>query len=160
MSISNLPKLSPKFLLPFPCHFPTAPSKTNPIPFNLPTLQLTQTKTHFGTEKMSSVDASGVGGGNGGGFDQNMLVMRHGDRMDNFLPTWITTAERPWDPPLIDAGKVRAYKVGNEIRTRLGFPIHRVFVSPFLRCIQTASEVISAICSSSDDSFDPTKVKV
>lgn len=95
------------------------------------------------------------------GFDQNVIVMRHGDRMDNFVPTWVTTAERPWDPPLVDAGKVRAFNVGKDFRTQLGFPIHRVFVSPFLRCIQTASEVISALCSSQDSlSFDPSKVKV
>ncbi|KMS99973.1 hypothetical protein BVRB_1g018150 isoform A [Beta vulgaris subsp. vulgaris] len=93
-------------------------------------------------------------------FDQNVLVMRHGDRMDNFVPTWVSTAERPWDPPLVDAGKSRAFKVGNEFRTQLGFPIHRVFVSPFLRCIQTASQVITAICSDDSLSFDPSKVKV
>lgn len=90
-----------------------------------------------------------------GEFDQNVIVMRHGDRMDNFVPSWITTAERPWDPPLVDAGKTRAFNVGNEIRTRVDFPIHRVFVSPFLRCVQTASAVVSALSSSSD-----TKIKV
>ncbi|XP_021748885.1 uncharacterized protein LOC110714641 [Chenopodium quinoa] len=172
MKNSIISQLSPRFPLPFCCQFPTAPSKTNLLPFFLtPQFTLT-TKPHFGREKMSSFHGAAVvagagdgssGGVSGGGFDQNVLVMRHGDRMDNFDPKWVTTAERPWDPPLFYAGKIRAYNVGTEFRTRIGFPIHRVFVSPFLRCIQTASEVVSALCSGGSDassSFDPSKVKV
>ncbi|KAJ8450085.1 hypothetical protein Cgig2_033279 [Carnegiea gigantea] len=102
------------------------------------------------------------------GFDQNVIVMRHGDRRDNFDPSWARTAERPWDPPLIDAGLSRAFRTGRELRRQLGFPIHRVFVSPFLRCVQTASEVVSALCATVDDDehtggsvpIDPSKIKV
>ncbi|KAB2016069.1 hypothetical protein ES319_D08G071200v1 [Gossypium barbadense] len=89
-------------------------------------------------------------------FYQNVLVMRHGDRKDNFDPTWIKTAERPWDPPLVDNGMARAFRT--------------VFVSPFIRCVQTASEVVAALCAvdveanakSSADviKFDPSKVEV
>lgn len=63
-------------------------------------------------------------------YYQNVVVMRHGDRMDNFDPTWVVTAERPWDPPLIHDGLVRAFRTGRALRAHLGFPIHRVFVSP------------------------------
>lgn len=93
---------------------------------------------------------------------QNVVVMRHGDRMDNFEPLWVSTAARPWDPPLVEAGKKRAYATGLKLRTHLGFPIHRVFVSPFLRCVQTASEVVSALCALDDNpnAIDPSKVKV
>ncbi|CAH2063384.1 unnamed protein product [Thlaspi arvense] len=76
---------------------------------------------------------------------QNIFVMRHGDRIDNFEPLWVSTAARPWDPPLIQDGKIRAFRTGQRIRSQIGFPIHRVFVSPFLRCIQTASEVVAAL---------------
>ncbi|MCH87443.1 phosphoglycerate mutase family protein, partial [Trifolium medium] len=31
---------------------------------------------------------------------QNVIVMRHGDRIDNSNPLWTSTAARPWDPPL------------------------------------------------------------
>ncbi|CAK9146208.1 unnamed protein product [Ilex paraguariensis] len=102
-------------------------------------------------------------------FFQNVVVMRHGDRIDNFEPLWAATAARPWDPPLVDAGKVRAFCTGKKIRTQLGFPIHRVFVSPFLRCLQTASEAVSALCAVDDDptqmssegvQIDPSKIKV
>lgn len=100
---------------------------------------------------------------------QNVVVMRHGDRIDSFEPLWVSTAARPWDPPLIEEGRVRAFCAGRKIRTQLGFPIHRVFVSPFLRCIQTAAEVVSALCAVDDDpntmssdgvSVDPSKLKV
>lgn len=103
-------------------------------------------------------------------FYQNVIVMRHGDRADNFEPLWVSTAARPWDPHIIEEGRVRAFCTGRRLRTNLGFPIHRVFVSPFLRCIQTAYEVVSALCSVDDDptamssnavvSLDPSKVKV
>lgn len=88
---------------------------------------------------------------------QNVVVMRHGDRIDNFEPLWSATAARPWDPPLVEAGKVRAFCTGRKLRTQLGFPIHRVFVSPFLRCLQTAAEVVSALFAV-DDVIDPNRM--
>lgn len=88
---------------------------------------------------------------------QNVVVMRHGDRIDNFEPLWSAAAARPWDPPLVEAGKVRAFCTGRKFRTQLGFPIHRVFVSPFLRCLQTAAEVVSALCAV-DDVIDPNRM--
>ncbi|CAN8280227.1 unnamed protein product [Cochlearia groenlandica] len=101
---------------------------------------------------------------------QNIFVMRHGDRIDNFEPLWISTAAKAWDPPLVEDGKIRAFRTGQRIRSQIGFPIHRVFVSPFLRCVQTASEVVSALSSvdvdpnamSSKDvpSVDKSKLKV
>ncbi|XP_027336119.1 uncharacterized protein LOC113850015 [Abrus precatorius] len=96
---------------------------------------------------------------------QNVVVMRHGERLDNFEPTWASTAARPWDPPLAQEGRVRAFETGTRLRQSLGFPIHRIFVSPFLRCLQTAAEVIAALSSVDDGSRDgvsnePSKVKV
>ncbi|XP_057805512.1 uncharacterized protein LOC131020610 [Salvia miltiorrhiza] len=105
-------------------------------------------------------------------FRQNVVVMRHGDRLDNAVPLWAASAPRPWDPPLADDGHVRAYSTGDKLRKQLSFPIHRVFVSPFLRCLQTASGVVSALCAvdrKSDDPndltsngvvIDPSKIKV
>ncbi|KAG6434481.1 hypothetical protein SASPL_106118 [Salvia splendens] len=91
-------------------------------------------------------------------FRQNVVVMRHGDRLDNVAPLWSASAPRPWDPPLADDGHLRAYATGDKINKHLSFPIHRVFVSPFLRCLQTASGVASALCA--DDPIDPSKIKV
>ncbi|XP_010524426.1 PREDICTED: uncharacterized protein LOC104802488 [Tarenaya hassleriana] len=101
---------------------------------------------------------------------QRVIVMRHGDQIDNFEPLWVSTAARPWDPPLVQDGLIRAFRTGQRIRSQTGFPVHRVFVSPFLRCIQTASEVVAALSavdvdpnamSSKDvDSIDQSKLKV
>ncbi|XP_027336550.1 uncharacterized protein LOC113850279 [Abrus precatorius] len=102
-------------------------------------------------------------------FYQNVVVMRHGDRMDNFEPLWVSTAPRPWDPPLVQQGRVRAFCTGRKFRNNLQFPIHRVFVSPFLRCVQTAAEVVTALSAVADDpnveigdavSIDASKLKV
>lgn len=100
---------------------------------------------------------------------QHVVVMRHGDRIDSMVPLWIATAKRPFDPPLAEPGKVRAFCTGRKLRNNLGFPIHRVFVSPFLRCIETASEAIRGLCAINDDplemtsdniTIDPSKIKV
>ncbi|XP_073147034.1 uncharacterized protein [Henckelia pumila] len=98
---------------------------------------------------------------------QNVVVMRHGNRLDNSDPAWITTAERPWDPPLNDSGRDRAFATGRSIPSQLGFPVHRVFVSPFLRCLETASGVVAGLLAVTDkrsDSVDdvnvPSKIKV
>lgn len=95
---------------------------------------------------------------------QNVLVMRHGDRIDNEQPLWISKATRPWDPPLVTIGKTRASTIGKKLRS-VGFPIHRVIVSPFLRCLQTAAEVVRALCAvvgedDEDADIDASKVKV
>ncbi|KAK8479926.1 hypothetical protein V6N11_014287 [Hibiscus sabdariffa] len=103
-------------------------------------------------------------------FQQHVLVMRHGDRLGYADPTWEKTADKPWDPPLIQNGLSRAFQTGRAFRTLVPFPIHRVFVSPLFRCVQTASEVDTALCAVDDDpdaksssdvvSIDSSKVKV
>ncbi|KAE8660702.1 putative Myb-like HTH transcriptional regulator family protein [Hibiscus syriacus] len=72
--------------------------------------------------------------------------------------------------PLVDNGLARAFKAGRIFQTLLPFRIHRVFVSPFLRCVQTASEVVAALCAVDVDAngksskdvmkLDPSKVKM
>ncbi|XP_004510117.1 uncharacterized protein [Cicer arietinum] len=103
-----------------------------------------------------------------GEYYQNVVVMRHGDRIDNLDPLWISNATQPWDPPLIQEGRVRAFCTGRKFRNIFGFPLHRVFVSPFLRCIHTASEVIVALSSVDENpdaltghslTIDPSKLK-
>ncbi|KAJ7962063.1 Phosphoglycerate mutase family protein [Quillaja saponaria] len=73
--------------------------------------------------------------------------MRHGDRLDNFEPLWKTTAARPWDPPLMEGGRVRAFRTGQKLRSGLGFPIHRSYDDPNANAGDTVP-------------FDPSKLKV
>jgi bisphosphoglycerate-dependent phosphoglycerate mutase len=102
---------------------------------------------------------------------QHLFVMRHGERLDDADPSWVPRTDRPWDPPLTERGKQQAWEVGKRLRTE-GWGITRVVVSPFLRCVQTAAQVVTALClvddddsnhhaeSSQDAVIDPSKVKV
>ncbi|KAL6645330.1 hypothetical protein ACP70R_016938 [Stipagrostis hirtigluma subsp. patula] len=86
--------------------------------------------------------------------EQRVVVMRHGDRLDHAEPIWPANKPRPWDPPLTDAGLLRAWTVGKRIRAAAaadGWAIHRVLVSPFLRCRQTAAQALAALCAVPDD---------
>lgn len=106
---------------------------------------------------------------------QNVVVLRHGDRIDFIDSSWVNTATRKWDPELVDQGIVRAFKTGQMIRTQLsGVQINRAFVSPFLRCLQTAAEALAALAANVEDvdelteftkasdgvSIDSSKIKV
>ncbi|KAL2319936.1 hypothetical protein Fmac_028905 [Flemingia macrophylla] len=115
------------------------------------------------------MESSGVRSQPPAEFYQNVVVMRHGDRIDNFDPQWVSQATRPWDPPLVQQGLVRAFATGRKFRNHLPFAFHRVFVSPFLRCLQTAAQVVAALSAVADDAsrptadgvpIDPSKLKV
>ncbi|KAL6847717.1 hypothetical protein ACP4OV_022505 [Aristida adscensionis] len=85
---------------------------------------------------------------------QRVVVMRHGDRLDHAEPMWPANKARPWDPPLTDGGLLRAWTVGKRIRAAAaadGWALHRVLVSPFLRCRQTAAQAVAALCALPDD---------
>jgi broad specificity phosphatase PhoE len=84
---------------------------------------------------------------------QRVVVMRHGDRIDQFNDMWVRRSQRPWDPPLASDGFERAWSIGRKLR-RIGFPITRVVVSPFKRCLQTAAEAVSALCAVVKDECD------
>ncbi|GJN09405.1 hypothetical protein PR202_ga27408 [Eleusine coracana subsp. coracana] len=88
-----------------------------------------------------------------GPHQQRVVVMRHGDRLDHAEPIWPARNPRPWDPPLSDAGLLRAWTVGKRIRAAAaaqGWAIQRVIVSPFLRCRQTAARAVAALCAVPD----------
>lgn len=98
-------------------------------------------------------------------FYQNVVVLRHADRLDFSDHSWAATAARPWDPPLMEQGLLRAFNTGRVIMNDIGSPIHRVFVSPFLRCLQTAAQVVAAVDhvsaeTATRDSASPSQLKV
>ncbi|CAH9096449.1 unnamed protein product [Cuscuta europaea] len=90
-----------------------------------------------------------MGGWNEPQLYQNVIVMRHGPRLDNFDKNWTMATEHPWNPPLYDGDEFKNLysKTAKKIREEVGAPIHRVIVSPFLRCLQTASRTIQALSS-------------
>ncbi|KAI6706521.1 hypothetical protein NL676_009483 [Syzygium grande] len=99
---------------------------------------------------------------------QHVVIMRHGDRLDSIDRSWPSTAPRPWDPPLAEVGFARALETARQLPAQLGFPIHRIIVSPFRRCVDTALGLIAG-CPAPDEGpdvgrgdggIDPSRVKV
>lgn len=85
-------------------------------------------------------------------FYQNVIVMRHGDRADNFEPLWVSTAARPWDPHIVEEGRVRAFCTGRRLRANLGFPIRwrtaisfslNIYFQPLFICLVISFLLIS-----------------
>jgi hypothetical protein len=74
-----------------------------------------------------------------------VVTARHGERLDYITraagQNWIFGAERLWDTPLTDHGKVHGVKLGKHLAAldRLQLPpVSAIYSSPFLRCRQTA----------------------
>jgi broad specificity phosphatase PhoE len=73
---------------------------------------------------------------------QTVWLARHGNRLDFVHPEWFNTAKRRYDPPLSADGLTQAQALGQRLKTE---NIQHLFVSPFLRAIQTANEVAKVI---------------
>jgi broad specificity phosphatase PhoE len=73
---------------------------------------------------------------------QRIWIVRHGNREDFQNPGWSRTAQRPFDPALSADGETQAREVGLSLQSE---QVHRVFASPFLRTIQTASHIADAL---------------
>ena len=75
-------------------------------------------------------------------MSQRIWIVRHGNREDFQNPGWSRTAQRPFDPALSTDGETQAREVGLSLQSE---QVHRVFASPFLRTIQTASHIADAL---------------
>ncbi|XP_042444083.1 uncharacterized protein LOC122029210 [Zingiber officinale] len=104
--------------------------------------------------------------------DQNVVVMQYDNRIDHMESLWVVHERRPWDLPLADEGRIRAWTAGKQLRDS-ELLIHRVVVFLFLRCLETSVEVVCALCCIVDDHqlllsmetsyyvfLDPSHVKV
>ena len=69
---------------------------------------------------------------------QTVWIARHGNRLDFVNPEWFNTATRRYDPPLSEDGFVQAAELGQRLKRE---KIDHIFASPFLRTIQTATEI-------------------
>jgi broad specificity phosphatase PhoE len=66
---------------------------------------------------------------------QTIWIARHGNRLDFVYPEWFNTAKRRYDPPLSKDGLIQANLLAKRLKNE---NINHIFVSPFLRTIQTA----------------------
>lgn len=77
-----------------------------------------------------------------------IFFLRHGARLDQFNPEWHLTSPTPYDPPLTTKGISQARQTGLAIQNSLPASSSKRIIlhtSPFLRCIQTALTLASAI---------------
>ncbi|VDL70995.1 unnamed protein product [Nippostrongylus brasiliensis] len=72
--------------------------------------------------------------------NRTLWFVRHGERVDNVDKEWKKSAERWDDPPLSTRGHYQAREVGTALADE---PIDYVFCSPFTRCVETATEILS-----------------
>ena len=66
---------------------------------------------------------------------KQILIIRHGNRLDFVHPEWFTIARKRYDPPLSKDGKEQIQHLANNMTNE---KIDHIFASPFLRTIQTA----------------------
>lgn len=75
----------------------------------------------------------------------NVVVMRHGERMDARSPDeWRRTKDGkryPYDAPLTEQGSRQAGEAARDLSHRFGHTFSLVVTSPYIRCIGTAVEV-------------------
>ena len=70
-----------------------------------------------------------------------LIVMRHGQRVDEVDDGWEASTSRPWDPPLTPHGRDQSRKAGLRLQGKRGGRSMLIYSSPFKRCLQTAAEV-------------------
>lgn len=84
-------------------------------------------------------------------LDSVVYLLRHGERIDQIDPSWIHTADAPFDPPLTDLGILQATTSANFIRddieqNNVADPHDAIILaSPFYRTLQTAHAIADAL---------------
>eukprot|EP01036_Dinobryon_divergens_P043838 gene43838-58430_t len=74
------------------------------------------------------------------------VIVRHAERLDEITPEWWKTAERPQDTPISAKGKLQSVALGKWLTKRSWrTPVTKVFVSPFVRAVQTADITTAAM---------------
>lgn len=71
-----------------------------------------------------------------------IVLVRHGERLDRAVESkggdWISSADRPQDPPLSAFGEEQAIEVGKQLKHRFGANISCILCSPMIRTVRTA----------------------
>ncbi|CAI5442212.1 unnamed protein product [Caenorhabditis angaria] len=72
---------------------------------------------------------------------RSIWLVRHGERVDNVDKKWKEKNPNKWDDPeLTVRGKKQAFEVGRSFHN---INIERIICSPFIRCVETAVEIVA-----------------
>ena len=98
---------------------------------------------------------------------QTIFIIRHGDRWDYSHPEWYNAAspDRRGDPPLSDLGHVQAREAGTFLDTLLSREDRSaqditLLCSPFLRCIETANNILQKFSLTQGDVANTVQIKL
>jgi broad specificity phosphatase PhoE len=75
-------------------------------------------------------------------MSRTLWIARHGNRLDFVYPEWFETASLRYDPPLSEDGQHQVQHLAHRLQSEA---IAHVFCSPFLRAIQTAHPIATAL---------------
>ena len=98
-----------------------------------------------------------------------VVIVRHAERVDYCArgdgrgKEWISSTERPWDTPITRKGVLQARAMGRAVKRHLGrlqLPgVSRVFCSPLLRCMQTATAAALELGKSGVEGAPPVVIE-
>lgn len=73
---------------------------------------------------------------------RRLYLVRHGERLDAVDKNWHRTGDNRYDPPLSERGFQQAEQLAQRL---LEEPIDHIFVSPYVRALQTAQPIARAL---------------
>ena len=69
-------------------------------------------------------------------------LARHGNRLDFVEPEWFSNAEKKYDPPLSEDGRIQAQQLADKLPQK---KIDHLITSPFLRAVETADIIAQVL---------------
>jgi broad specificity phosphatase PhoE len=74
--------------------------------------------------------------------DRSLYLVRHGERLDALDKNWYSSDDNKYDPPLSETGFEQAQRLAERLKQEA---IDYIFVSPYLRALQTAHPIAEAL---------------
>lgn len=72
----------------------------------------------------------------------SLYLVRHGERLDAVNKNWYSADDNKYDPPLSELGFEQAQRLAERLSQE---PIDHIFVSPYVRALQTAHPIADAL---------------
>lgn len=74
--------------------------------------------------------------------NRSLYLCRHGQRIDAILPKWYSKEDNRHDPHLSEQGMLQVDLLAKRVQAE---PIDHIFVSPYIRALQTATPIAEAL---------------